>query len=146
MDTPLQIDLYFLMHRSWKYILLDTFRIPPRTTADLKILQTAIIYSWQYTIRTNLLLTFFTCCTVIGRKTKSWQTVCVLQKAAVSAFAQMLRRYTGLNHLAQAARTVLQNKAQVNKMYQDLCKVDFVHIQVNAVQFSSILILIEHHF
>jgi len=42
----------------------------------------------------------------------------------------MLRRYTGLNHLAQAARTVLQNKAQVNKMYQDLCKVDFVHIQV----------------
>ena len=42
----------------------------------------------------------------------------------------MLRRYTGLNHLAQAARTVLQNKSQVNKMYQDLCKVDFVHIQV----------------
>jgi len=54
----------------------------------------------------------------------------VVQKAAASAFAQMLRRYTGLNHLAQAARTVLQNKAQVNKMHQDLCKVDFVHIQV----------------
>lgn len=54
------------------------------------------------------------------------------KKAAVSAFAQMLRRYTGLNHLAQAARTVLQNKAQVNKMYQDLCKVDFVHIQEQA--------------
>ena len=60
--------------------------------------------------------------------------ICVLQKAAVSAFAQMLRRYTGLNHLAQAARTVLQNKAQVNKMHQDLCKVDFVHIQV-TIQF-----------
>ena len=59
-----------------------------------------------------------------------WLTICSLQKAAASAFAQMLRRYTGLNHLAQAARTVLQNKAQVNKMYQDLCKVDFVHIQV----------------
>ena len=56
----------------------------------------------------------------------------VLQKAAASAFAQMLRRYTGLNHLAQAARTVLQNKAQVNKMYQDLCKVDFTHIQVDS--------------
>jgi regulatory factor X 1/2/3 len=54
------------------------------------------------------------------------------KKVAASAFAQMLRRYTGLNHLAQAARTVLQNKAQVNKMYQDLSKVDFVHVQEQA--------------
>ena len=64
-----------------------------------------------------------------------WHTVCGLQKAAASAFSQMLRRYTALNHLAQAARTVLQNKAQVNKMHQDLCKVDFVHIQVTVIGF-----------
>jgi len=61
----------------------------------------------------------------------------VVQKAAANAFAQMLRRYTGLNHLAQAARTVLQNKAQVNKMHQDLCKVDFAHMQVASVAAAS---------
>ncbi|KAG7258687.1 hypothetical protein CRUP_016409 [Coryphaenoides rupestris] len=33
--------------------------------------------------------------------------------AAVSAFAQTLRRYTSLNHLAQAARAVLQNTSMV---------------------------------
>ena len=70
----------------------------------------------------------------------------VLQKAAASAFAQMLRRYTGLNHLAQAARTVLQNKAQVNKMYQDLCKVDFVHIQVDYLAFTLLIIYLFNTF
>jgi len=57
----------------------------------------------------------------------------------------MLRRYTGLNHLAQAARTVLQNKPQVNKMYQDLCKVDFVHIQVILIEISAVSLLIGRH-
>lgn len=49
---------------------------------------------------------------------------------AVNAFAQLLRRYTSLNHLAQAARTVLQNGAHVTQMLADLNKVDFVHVQV----------------
>ncbi|KAG8130592.1 hypothetical protein E2320_017175 [Naja naja] len=40
--------------------------------------------------------------------------------AAVSAFAQTLRRYTSLNHLAQAARAVLQNTSQINQMLNDL--------------------------
>ena len=31
----------------------------------------------------------------------------------VHAFSQLLRRYTSLNHLAQAARAVLQNSAQI---------------------------------
>ncbi|CAL1569370.1 unnamed protein product [Knipowitschia caucasica] len=52
--------------------------------------------------------------------------------AAVSAFAQMLRRYTSLNHLAQAARAVLQNTSQINQMLSDLNRVDFANVQEQA--------------
>lgn len=52
--------------------------------------------------------------------------------AAASAFAQTLRRYTSLNHLAQAARAVLQNTAQINQMLSDLNRVDFANVQVTA--------------
>lgn len=55
------------------------------------------------------------------------------QIAAVSAFAQTLRRYTSLNHLAQAARAVLQNTSQINQMLSDLNRVDFANVQVRAL-------------
>ncbi|XP_058863259.1 MHC class II regulatory factor RFX1-like isoform X5 [Acipenser ruthenus] len=51
---------------------------------------------------------------------------------AASAFAQTLRRYTSLNHLAQAARAVLQNTAQINQMLSDLNRVDFANVQEQA--------------
>ena len=57
--------------------------------------------------------------------------VCV-QVASVSAFAQTLRRYTSLNHLAQAARAVLQNTTQINQMLADLNRVDFANVQVSG--------------
>ncbi|RMC19559.1 hypothetical protein DUI87_03117 [Hirundo rustica rustica] len=50
--------------------------------------------------------------------------------ATVSAFAQTLRRYTSLNHLAQAARAVLQNTSQINQMLSDLNRVDFANVQI----------------
>ncbi|KAM6041848.1 DNA-binding protein RFX2 isoform 1-T3 [Chlamydotis macqueenii] len=50
----------------------------------------------------------------------------------VSAFAQTLRRYTSLNHLAQAARAVLQNTSQINQMLSDLNRVDFANVQEQA--------------
>ena len=46
------------------------------------------------------------------------------------AFSQTLRRYTSLNHLAQAARAVLQNSSQINQMVTDLNRVDFSNVQV----------------
>ncbi|BFZ16505.1 hypothetical protein BsWGS_19544 [Bradybaena similaris] len=52
--------------------------------------------------------------------------------AAVCAFAQTLRRYTSLNHLAQAARAVLQNSSQINQMLADLNRVDFANVQEQA--------------
>lgn len=55
-----------------------------------------------------------------------------LQLGAVCAFAQTLRRYTSLNHLAQAARAVLQNTSQINQMLTDLNRVDFTNVQVSA--------------
>ena len=63
-----------------------------------------------------------------------WQVV------AVSSLAQMLRRYTSLNHLAQAARAVLHNTDQIKQMLQDLNRVDFhnVHEQVRARQIPAI--------
>ncbi|NXX94755.1 RFX2 protein, partial [Centropus bengalensis] len=53
----------------------------------------------------------------------------LLQVGVVSAFAQTLRRYTSLNHLAQAARAVLQNTSQINQMLSDLNRVDFANVQ-----------------
>ncbi len=49
------------------------------------------------------------------------------------AFAQTLRRYTSLNHLAQAARAVLQNTAQITQMLSDLNRVDFTNVQVTQL-------------
>lgn len=54
------------------------------------------------------------------------------QVGVVSAFAQTLRRYTSLNHLAQAARAVLQNTSQINQMLSDLNRVDFANVQVTS--------------
>ena len=54
------------------------------------------------------------------------------QISAVSAFSQTLRRYTSLNHLAQAARAVLNNVSQINQMLADLNRVDFNNVQVNV--------------
>lgn len=59
-----------------------------------------------------------------------------LQVGVVSAFAQTLRRYTSLNHLAQAARAVLQNTSQINQMLSDLNRVDFANVQVTYGVFS----------
>ena len=54
------------------------------------------------------------------------------QIGAVSAFSQTLRRYTSLNHLAQAARAVLQNSTQIGQMLSDLNRVDFANVQVST--------------
>lgn len=53
-----------------------------------------------------------------------------IKLSAVSAFSQTLRRYTSLNHLAQAARAVLQNSTQITQMLCDLNRVDFHNVQV----------------
>ncbi|PSN51087.1 Transcription factor RFX3 [Blattella germanica] len=55
-----------------------------------------------------------------------------IKVSAVSALAQTLRRYTSLNHLAQAARAVLQNSSQINQMLVDLNRVDFHNVQEQA--------------
>ncbi|XP_065175750.1 DNA-binding protein RFX2-like isoform X2 [Sycon ciliatum] len=55
-----------------------------------------------------------------------------VKMTAVSALSQTLRRYTSLNHLAQAARAVLQNSSQIAQMLNDLIKVDFQSIQEQA--------------
>ncbi len=54
-----------------------------------------------------------------------------IKLSAVSALAQTLRRYTSLNHLAQAARAVLKNSGQINQMLIDLSRVDFNNVQVS---------------
>lgn len=55
-----------------------------------------------------------------------------IKLTAVSAFSQTLRRYTSLNHLAQAARAVLHNSAQITQMLNDLNRVDFHNVQEQA--------------
>ncbi|XP_071066097.1 DNA-binding protein RFX2 isoform X3 [Dasypus novemcinctus] len=60
------------------------------------------------------------------------QQVIQTKVGVVSAFAQTLRRYTSLNHLAQAARAVLQNSSQIAQMLSDLNRVDFANVQEQA--------------
>ena len=60
----------------------------------------------------------------------------VTQVNAVRALAQILRRYTSLNHLAQAARAVLQNSNQITQMLADINKVDFTSVQVRLRDLS----------
>ena len=48
--------------------------------------------------------------------------------AAVGTLVQKLRRYTGLNHLAQAARSVLANPQHIAQMAADYARVDFASI------------------
>uniref|UniRef100_A0A8D3DM24 Regulatory factor X, 1a (influences HLA class II expression) n=1 Tax=Scophthalmus maximus TaxID=52904 RepID=A0A8D3DM24_SCOMX len=55
-----------------------------------------------------------------------------IKVTSANAFAQTLRRYTSLNHLAQAARAVLQNTAQISQMLSDLNRVDFANVQEQA--------------
>lgn len=52
--------------------------------------------------------------------------------SAVSAFSSSLRRYTSLNHLAQAARAVLHNSTQITQMLADLNRVDFQSVREQA--------------
>ncbi|XP_076815001.1 DNA-binding protein RFX2-like isoform X3 [Clavelina lepadiformis] len=52
--------------------------------------------------------------------------------SAVSAFSQTLRRYTSLNHLAQAARAVLNDNSLISQMLSDLNRVDFANVQEQA--------------
>ncbi|XP_006101167.2 DNA-binding protein RFX2 isoform X1 [Myotis lucifugus] len=60
------------------------------------------------------------------------QQVIQTKVSVVSASPQTLRRYTSLNHLAQAARAVLQNTSQINQMLSDLNRVDFANVQEQA--------------
>lgn len=58
------------------------------------------------------------------------EEICKIKMSSVSALSQTLRRYTSLNHLAQAARAVLQNSSQIAQMLNDLNRVDFNNVQV----------------
>lgn len=60
------------------------------------------------------------------------ENIVQIKLSAVAAFSQTLRRYTSLNHLAQAARAVLQNSSQIAQMLNDLNRVDFHNVQEQA--------------
>eukprot|EP01137_Pigoraptor_chileana_P016810 Opistho-2@73936 len=60
------------------------------------------------------------------------QALVMAKLTAVAAFSQTLRRYTSLNHLAQAARAVLHNADQITHMLSDLNRVDFGNVHEQA--------------
>ncbi|XP_065372315.1 DNA-binding protein RFX2-like [Calliphora vicina] len=55
-----------------------------------------------------------------------------IKTSTVSAFCQILKRYTSLNHLAQASRAVLHNSTQITQMLADFNRVDFPNVQEQA--------------
>lgn len=52
--------------------------------------------------------------------------------SSIKALCMLLRRYTTLNHLSQAAINLLQNPQQIQQMLSDLSRVDFNNIQEQA--------------
>ncbi|ESN91548.1 hypothetical protein HELRODRAFT_70386, partial [Helobdella robusta] len=60
------------------------------------------------------------------------QEILNIKMQAACALAQILRRYTSLNHLAQAARAVLLNQVQINQMLADINRIDFDNVQDQA--------------
>jgi regulatory factor X 1/2/3 len=64
--------------------------------------------------------------------TKCPEEMMHIKVSAVSALAHKLRCYSSLNHLAQAARPVLQNSSVTYQMLVDLNQVDFCYIQDQA--------------
>jgi regulatory factor X 1/2/3 len=56
-----------------------------------------------------------------------------IKMSTVNALAQMLRRYTSLNHLPQAARAILQKSSQREDMLDALIRVDFGSVQKQAL-------------
>ncbi|XP_050676017.1 transcription factor RFX3 [Leptidea sinapis] len=54
------------------------------------------------------------------------------QNVAAACLSAALRRYTSLNHLAQAARAVLANHHQIHQMVSDLSRVDFRVVREQA--------------
>lgn len=59
------------------------------------------------------------------------QAIIDMKLSSIKAFCQTLKRYTSLNHLAQAARAVLQNNTQITQMMMDLNRVDFHNVHVS---------------
>ncbi|PNF27136.1 hypothetical protein B7P43_G08557 [Cryptotermes secundus] len=55
-----------------------------------------------------------------------------IKMSTVTLFAQTLRRYSSLNRLAQAVRSVLENSSQTNQLLDDLKGVDFRSVQGQA--------------
>eukprot|EP00051_Salpingoeca_urceolata_P014835 m.189252 g.189252 ORF g.189252 m.189252 type:complete len:366 (-) comp18204_c0_seq2:4795-5892(-) len=92
----------------------------------------------------NLSPTYIKQMRMFAKHLESWLTAATLGLDAALvdaivtvgvAFAQKLRRHTGLNHLAQAARGVLTNPVHVSQMLSDYGRVDFGSIleQTQAV-------------
>lgn len=74
----------------------------------------------------------------------------IIQKkklVAVRTLAQTLRRYTSLNHLASAARGVLQKPDQIHQMFQDFNRVDIASVQDQAgfVYYFNCFFIFEIH-
>jgi regulatory factor X 1/2/3 len=67
-----------------------------------------------------------------GAMTNCPEEMTHVKVSAVSAFAQTLRRYTSLNHMAQAARPVLQNSSQIDQMLAGINQIDFRNAQEQA--------------
>jgi regulatory factor X 1/2/3 len=72
------------------------------------------------------------------------EEVIAVKLSVVSAFSQTLRRYTSLNHLAQAARAVLQNQNQITQMLSDLNRVDFHNVEEQVSVFSAVSLCLIH--
>ncbi|KNC78463.1 hypothetical protein SARC_09101, partial [Sphaeroforma arctica JP610] len=76
--------------------------------------------------------------------------VLAARRRALNVFTHALRRHTSLNHLIQAARSVLTNKQQVVQMLDDWCRIDKKSMREQAVAVcgcdETVMLSIESEF
>jgi regulatory factor X 1/2/3 len=73
-----------------------------------------------------------------------------IKMSTVKALAHMLRRYTSLNRLSQAARAILQKSSQIDHTLDDFIRVDFCSVREKAswaCQYDNIMVeQLEAHY
>ncbi|QQP37458.1 Uncharacterized protein FKW44_017728, partial [Caligus rogercresseyi] len=95
----------------------------------------------------------------LGKNLETWMKnalsgshpeVLKIKMACIKSLNLCLKRYTGLNHLAQASRAVLGNSYLIQQMVDDLNKIDFDSVRDNCGWIcecnSNIVCLLEEEF
>ena len=83
---------------------------------ELKVIKVIVNFPLWFTLLVFFYRNFCSAFTILLKAIFLDLKLFLFQLNSVKSLSQTLRRYTGLNHLAQAARAVLQNSSQISQV------------------------------